>query len=231
MSRRYAVYYAPERGSTLDRFGRIWLGRDHLTGETLPQPRIAGLSREEVRAITASPRHYGLHGTLKPPFRLADGATRETLERALADLARSWRAFATAPLEVQALGGFIALVPGAASDALEALAAASVRELDHLRAPLDEAELMRRRRGGLTPRQEALLERWGYPYVLDAFRFHITLTGRLDEPLRSRVQAELAEHAHPITHEPFRVDGIALFEQTSPEAPFLMVRRYPFAAS
>ena len=45
--------------------------------------------------------------------------------------------------------------------------------------PPGAAELERRRKAGLSAAQEKMLLRWGYPYVLDEFRFHLTLTGRL----------------------------------------------------
>jgi hypothetical protein len=33
-------------------------------------------------------------------------------------------------------------------------------------------------------RQRNYLDRWGYPYVMEEFRFHMTLTGRLDSTCR-----------------------------------------------
>jgi hypothetical protein len=95
------------------------------------------------------------------------------------------RAPVTIPsLEVRRLGGFIAVVPTEPSAALADLAAATVAALDPFRAPPSEAELARRRKARLSDRQEALLMKWGYPYVMEEFRFHLTLTGRLDRRRR-----------------------------------------------
>jgi hypothetical protein len=46
--------------------------------------------------------------------------------------------------------------------------------------PLTEEELTRRRKAELTPEQDKLLVDWGYPWVLDEFNFHFSLTGSLD---------------------------------------------------
>ncbi|MGH6918168.1 MAG: DUF1045 domain-containing protein, partial [Geminicoccaceae bacterium] len=132
-------------------------------------------------------------------------------------------------LNVGSLGGFIAFVPAAAVAALDALAADCVEAFDGFRAPLDEAAIARRRAAGLTPRQDRHLLRYGYPYVLDDFRFHMTLTERLRAPERDQVLAILADRAADICAAPLRIDAITVFEQLSRAAPFTLRRRFPFA--
>ncbi|HET6522220.1 MAG TPA: DUF1045 domain-containing protein, partial [Geminicoccaceae bacterium] len=178
--RRYAIYFAPAPDDPLGAFGNRWLGRDPWTGECLPQPRIPGLAPERLHAITASPRRYGFHGTLKPPFALAPGATPADLDMAARTFAAARRPVEV-PLALRSLSGFLALVPAEPVPALDALAADCVRAFDSFRAPSDAAELSRRRAAGLTARQDALLLAWGYPYVFEEFRFHLTLTERLGE--------------------------------------------------
>ena len=85
MFNRYAVYAAPQPGPLAD-FAARWLGWDPVAGEAVAHPEVSGLPRP-VEALTASPRKYGFHCTLKPPFRLADGSSRAALEADLADLA------------------------------------------------------------------------------------------------------------------------------------------------
>ncbi|MBR3369579.1 MAG: DUF1045 domain-containing protein [Rhodobacteraceae bacterium] len=171
---RFAVYYAPPPGSELARAGAGWLGWDADAGQAVAHPDL-GL---DLAQLTATPRKYGLHGTLKPPMRLAcpvatflDGV--DTVAQALApvELGR---------LSLRALDGFVAIMPQAPQPApLSDAAARIVQDLDAFRAPLSDDELARRRATPLSPRQDTLLQDWGYPYVLDEFRFHITLSGRL----------------------------------------------------
>jgi len=226
MSMRSAIYFAPPPGSALEAFGCGWLGRA-LDGTPLAQPSVPGIDPGRLLEITRSPRHYGFHGTLKAPFALADGKSPDALDEAVGAFTRSRAAFDIA-LKVGSLGGFIALVPPAASPALDALAADCVEAFDGFRAPLDEAEIARRQASGLTPRQDRHLLRYGYPYVLDDYRFHMTLTERLQAPERDRVLAILAERAARICAAPLRVDAIAIFEQPSREVPFTLRRRFAF---
>jgi putative phosphonate metabolism protein len=227
VSRRFAIYYAPPGGSALEAFGRAWLGRDHVTGQALEQPRIERLAPERLHEITALPRHYGFHATLKAPFRLAAALTPAQLHAAARSLAGARASFVCPPLQVSTISGFIACTLSAPSRLLEELAGDCVRALEPFRAPLSDEEIARRRQSGLTPRQDAYLLEWGYPYVFEEFRFHMTLTGRLEEPLRGRVLAILRARATAIAGMPLDIDAIAIYEQPDRDCPFLMSARYP----
>ena len=222
---RSAIYFAPAPGCALEAFGCGWLGRA-LDGTPLAQPAVPGIDSARLFEITRSPRHYGFHGTLKAPFALA-GSSAQALYETAEVFARGRAPFDVA-LKVGSLGGFIALVPATSSPALDALAADCVEAFDGFRAPLDEAEIARRRASGLSPRQDRHLLRYGYPYVLDDFRFHMTLTERLHAPERDRVLAILTERAASICAKPLTIDAIAIFEQPSREAPFSLRRRFAF---
>jgi putative phosphonate metabolism protein len=226
MSWRSAIYLAPEPDSALEAFGCGWLGRA-LDGAPLAQSVVSGMEPARLFEITRSPRHYGFHGTLKAPFVLASGRSAAALDQAAESFARHRRPFEVR-LQLGSLGGFIALLPAAPSPALDALAAECVEAFDPFRGPIAEAEIARRRASGLTPRQDSYLLRYGYPYVLDNFRFHMTLTERLSAPEHDRVLAILRERAAPICAKPLRVDAIAVFEQPSAEAPFTLRRRFAF---
>ena len=188
---RFAVFVVPE--GMLFRLGSDWLGWDMVAGETVMHPLVEGLPAP-VQELTATPRRYGFHGTVKPPFRLAEGRDPEGLRAAFEAMAAKMGPVACPGLVVRSMGGFVALVPSGPAPVLEGLAEFVVEELDDWRAPPGEAELERRRASGLTERQEANLTRWGYPYVMDEFRFHITLTGRLDDA--DAVGAATALQAH-----------------------------------
>ena len=84
-----------------------------------------------------------------------------------------------------------------------------MRELDDFRAPPSEPELARRRKANLSATQEALLTQWGYPYVMEEFRFHITLSGRLGRDAEATMAA-LAPHITPLLPRPFVVDSLTL---------------------
>jgi putative phosphonate metabolism protein len=219
---RYAIYFAPMPGTPLHGQGSAWLGRDAHTGEALAQPDVGDLPR-----LTADPRRYGFHATLKAPFALRKGITAEALMRACAALAADSASFRVA-LMVDQLDGFLALIPDGDPSALQVLAARCVRDLDGFRRPLSEDELARRRKAGLTARQDANLLRWGYPYVLDDFRFHMTLSERLDSNDAVRLAAAARTHFAVAIADPVMIDGLSLFHEPEPGAPFLALRHFPF---
>jgi putative phosphonate metabolism protein len=209
--------------------GERWLGRDAAADRPLQQPTLAGFSGAEVALITASPRRYGLHATLKPPFHLASPYGPADLQAHLASFARMQPRFRTAALGVTRLASFLALTPQAPSPALHALAARCVETLDCFRRASDDEEFARRRRCGLTPRQEENLRRWGYPYVMDEFRFHVSLTGAIDRDTADRLQPILAAYFAVSTSAPLQISEIALFVEPEPGAPLRMLQRYGLA--
>jgi putative phosphonate metabolism protein len=226
MSGRYAVYFAPEPGSDLARFGAACLGYDVATGESVAQPAVAEIDPERLHAITTEPRRYGFHATLKPPFVLADGMGAEALVGEVAALAGSIAAFAAPKLRLASISGFLALTLSEPCAAIHDLADRCVEALDRFRAPPSLAELERRSRANLTARQEALLALWGYPYVMEEFRFHMTLTRRLDAEEGAMVRRALAPLVAPLCETPLAIDAISLFHQPSNDAPFRLLDRY-----
>ena len=227
-SSRYAVYYAPEIASYLADFGASWLGWDPERGEAVAHPAYADLP-VPVSELTATPRKYGFHGTLKPPFKLTNGYTVSDLNDALVELAGQQQAFDIEAVNLHSIGGFLAITPTRHSAPLAALAENCVRQLDAFRASPGEAELTRRRSAKLSKAQDRNLTRWGYPYVLDEFRFHLTLTGKLApeilEPVRERLQIELAS----ILAKPLPIQEICLFREAQ-DGNFHIVKRYQLSA-
>ncbi len=221
---RYAVYYAPPDGSELATFGAAWLGWDAATGQPTAHPDL-GL---DAARLTATPRKYGFHGTLKPPFRLAEGTTEAELSAAVVQVAAAHASF-DLPIRLARLGRFCALVPMGEAAALAALAGDCVQALDRFRAPPTPDELAKRRAGGLTPAQEANLTTWGYPYVLDEFRFHLTLTGAIATEEAAAVEAALADATAHLTAEPMPVREICLFGEAQ-DGRFRILERHALTA-
>ncbi len=226
MAYRYALYLAPPGDSELHRFASRWLGRDAATGEELEQPFVEGVPADKLREITASPRRYGFHGTIKPPFRLAQGREPDEFHRAARIFAAAWPALEL-KLKVQSLRGFLAFMLAEPSEDLDTFAAACVRDLEPFRAPLHPEEMEERKRAQLTPRQLAHLQAFGYPYVMEDFVFHMTLTEKLHNNLHDRILTDLCERTRPLVADPFEVDALCVFEEPEPDAPFVLSARYP----
>jgi len=227
---RFAIYFTPPVESSLYQFGSACVGRDAATGDTLPHPIVDGVSPEQWQRFAASPGLYGFHATLKPPFRLAAGRTRDELIGSLETFAVGCVPIETAPLRVARISNFIALVLSSDSMPLVELAAGCVRQFDRFRAPSMPAEIDRRNPARLTPRQQALLAHWGYPYLLEEWRFHMTLASGLDRDEADRICAQLDRIAAPICDTPLTIDAVCLFEQPHADAPFRLTRRLPFVA-
>lgn len=219
---RYAIYYAPPTDAAWGGFATSWLGWDMQAGQTVAQPNLPSL---DLAAITQVPRKYGLHATLKPPMRLADGQNLAGLQVACDALAAQQAPVTLEGLHLARLGRFLALRVTGDETALSRLAAACVQELDHFRTPASEAELAKRRASGLSPAQDANLLAWGYPFVLDQFRFHITLTGKLPKAELPAVEAALATHLIPLLPTPLVIRDFALVGEDD-AGRFHMIQRY-----
>jgi hypothetical protein len=221
---RCAVYFVPEVHGDWWQAGSRWLSRCAASGATYPPPVIAGVEASVFQACTSDPRRYGWHATLKAPFRLAAGQSLLTVQSALRDLAHRLPAFDMPPLRVNRMGSFLALVPQGDLSQIQATAAACVTELHPLAQALSEADLARRRKAPLTLEQDRLLLAWGYPWVLDEFRFHMSLTGPLND---LSPQAQDAVQAAAIAHfeglPTCRFGHLALFVEPQAGADFELV--------
>jgi len=201
---RMAIYAAPPRVSALAQAADAWFLPDPARDHWLEEPSL-----------------YGFHGTLKAPFRLAEGQSQELLELAMSALAAELAPQEPVRLLPAILDGFVALMPDPKDmPRIAALAGHVVRALEPFRAPLTPEEIARRRRAELTQAQDALMLRWGYPYVFQEFRFHMTLSGRLPDK-DARAVLELARsHFAEATSEPMPLDRLWLFVQPVPGARF-----------
>ncbi|MGE7370226.1 DUF1045 domain-containing protein [Neorhizobium sp. NPDC001467] len=226
---RYAVYFTPGRNDALTDAAATWLGRDAYDNCDVPWPADSGLDEDEWRSLTAEPRRYAFHATLKAPFALADGRTETELVEAVNAFAAKTAAFDIPALTVAGLGPFFALVPVDEDAGLEAFASTVVEAFEPFRAPLSAADIARRNPDNLTERQRIYLDRYGYPYVMEEFRFHMTLTGPVAPERREAVHTLLSHRFAAFLGKPRRIDALTIFVETARGEPFRVHQRIPLA--
>jgi putative phosphonate metabolism protein len=219
---RYAIYFTPGQNDPLTRVAASWLGRDPFSGAQPPAPAVASLSPAEIAYHTASARRYGFHATLKAPFHLAENTTELELDQAIAGFAAAADPILLSRLTPARIDGFLALVPGSPAPDLDRFAGEIVTRFDRFRAPLSDTDVKRRNPDALSAEEFRNLLRWGYPYVFESFRFHMTLTGRVSDSDLPRVRAAIDEVFAQTLERPAVIDGLALFVETEPGAPFLV---------
>jgi putative phosphonate metabolism protein len=223
---RYALYFSPSEATPLACLGNEWLGRDAATDvRSIPELPFE-ISQSEWSQSTDAPARYGFHATLKPPFRLAEGATLQDLQQAVRSFAARKEAFTVPHLVVGTLGHFLALILSENSETFSGFAADCVRDFDHFRAPASESETNRRMHGSLTQRECENLLRWGYPYVLDTWKFHMTLTCSLAEAPLKLFRRHLDRRFAEVCVEPIRIDSVGLYEEPQAGMPFRLLERF-----
>jgi putative phosphonate metabolism protein len=230
-SPRYALYYAPAPRSELGRFGAHLLGYDAFSRKTVRFPVDIEQALPDWGELTQDPRKYGFHATLKAPMVLADGKSEAELLAACETFAQTARPIPAIAPVIDAIGDFIAIVPSQPSAELERLAADIVTGFDDFRAPLSPHDRARRNPDRLPARQRDYLDRWGYPYVMEEFRFHMTLTGRLAGSRRESVLAILRQRFTDLPIVTLAVDRIALFRQDSSTSRFRVIRDWNLTAA
>jgi putative phosphonate metabolism protein len=222
---RYAIYFTPTPDSPLAAFGASVIGYDCFERAEVAHRPIDGIDPSVLALATVEPRRYGFHATLVAPFRLAAGTDGDALAAAFSAFAASRPPVAAGPLRVAAIGGFIALVLAEPYPEIEEFAGACVEAFDRFRAPLDDADRARRIAAGLSARQTELLERWGYPYVLDEFRFHMTLTGPIPDNERPAFKASLVKAYNGFSRDHLELGAISLMRQDDRASRFYVVAR------
>lgn len=227
MTTRYAVYFIPRANSHLADFGARWLGWDVHRAKQLPLRPIGEIADRLHRDSVEAPSRYGFHATLKAPMKLTPDTTRQQFLDAVSSFASRRPSIIGATLELSRLGRFLALTLSKASLPVSDLADCCVRELDRFRAPSSSVDRNRRRPESLTFRQRALLDRWGYPFVLDEYRFHMTLTGPLDSVTSAKLMQALTSELAPIIEQPLSIDAITIVIQDQADAPFRLLKRFP----
>jgi putative phosphonate metabolism protein len=225
---RFAIYFAPAVDDPFWRLGSEWLGRDAFSGAPCRQPSFAELPAREQERLTVAPRRYGWHATLKAPFALAESVRVEQLRSSIYELCGAFNPFVLPELRVARLDDFLALVPTEESVDLDRIARACVSELHPYAAPLSPTDLARRRAASLSAAQDAFLVQWGYPHVMDCFRFHMSLTGSLADASASTIAAlSNAAQSWFAGLPPCRFELISLFAEPTPGSNFMLLDQIP----
>lgn len=228
---RYAIYFTPPSNDPLTTVAGQWLGRDALSTVSLVQNHqsIDLMSPDERIALTADPKRYGFHATLKAPFELRQDKSESQLIDAFDEFVGDFQGFSIPEIVLGRLGAFFALVPGGFCPEIELLADRSVSLFEGFRAPLRESDIARRSPENLNESQRQNLMTWGYPYVFEDFRFHMSLTGPVAPDRRQIVQRALEARFAPFLGRPLRVDHLAIFVEPEPGSPFKVLKIAPLA--
>jgi putative phosphonate metabolism protein len=222
---RFAIYFTPPPDSPLARFGAGVLGYDCFERLDVPHRPIDGVDPAQLALATVDPRRYGFHATLVAPFRLAPGIGSDELTTAFSAFTARHAPVMAGPLRVAAMDRFIVLMPAEPHAEIDSLADACVSAFDRFRAPLTDTDRARRLAAGLTARQSELLERWGYPYVFDQFRFHMTLAGPIADGERPAFAASLAQAFDGLAGDHLELGAVSLMRQDDPAGAFYVLAR------
>jgi hypothetical protein len=222
---RYAVFWMPQQGSRLAAFGARWFGAPAESAAAL------GLGAGDVDAAIAEPKRYGLHATMLAPFRLQPGKDVQALIEQLERFAAARPPVPLCPLRLERLGSFLALVTTAQEASIRSLHIQCMFALDGFRGPASSDEQHRRETGAGESTQKLLLAQWGYAHVMHLFRFHVTLTGRLDDQAAARFGEALAGEVKTLNAEPFALDTLCLVGDPGKGEQFQPICRFQLAAS
>jgi putative phosphonate metabolism protein len=230
MSERYAIYFTLAQNDALYQLAAQWLGYDFYQGN---KPAIQMDHHAILKPLfpytdyTAKASLYGFHATLKAPFRLKPRISHKQLVKMLKHFSRLYQPFSCSALKLKQIGNFLALVPENECKSLNRLARDCVQTFDVFRDKLDADEIARRNPASLTDNQRLMLENWGYPYVLDEFRFHMTMTDALSAQQIERCQPLLESYFHPYTSRALVIDQLCLCYQATERSPFVVLESYP----
>ena len=211
---RYAIYYIPDL--PLFQIGSDWLGWNSITGQEI-------LLSADHRRITDRPRKYGFHATVKSPFALASHSTQGDLQDAFQAFCAAVPPATGGTLKISRLGRFLAMTQDVQSNAVTELAASTVSHFDKFRAPLSDKDIEKRRQRRLTPQQDELLLRWGYPYVMQEFKFHMTLTGSLAANEIDAIEQRANTRFQEFIGQPLSIASLALLGEDRDSGHFHVV--------
>lgn len=239
MTARYAIYFTPEDKSDLAYFGACALGRmpdgsdlihreEMLRSDETLISNTVFIDKSLAIELRERPSHYGFHATLKAPFHLAENRYEEELLESVQAFSESQQLINLESLQPQKISGFMALTLENQPESLLSLAEQCVRRFEPFRAPLTDEDLQKRKPEDLDEQQRAYLFEFGYPYVLSEFRFHMTLTGPVNDNTHDEYIDWLTSLYYDIVREGRTLDRLAVFKQPDRSSPFVRLAEFPF---
>lgn len=229
--KRYAIYYVPEQSDALLQLADDWFGRSTLTGKPTKRPNIPGLSSKKIQSITKTAARYGFHGTLKAPFRLARSATERKFLEAVAALASDLDAARAIKMSLDYSSGFIAIRPSEEDHALRGIGDLCVIALDIFRAPVNTLERMARIQPKLSQEEAQFLLLWGYPYIFNRFRFHMTLTDPILSREKNKIYTILKDYFETALSAPLNIESICVCGDPGNGQSFDVLQRFSLKRS
>jgi len=183
---RYAIYYAPPKESNLEEFGRYWFGWDPINAKSINNKQrinyLNGFGIKNLKNIDKNvliAKKYGFHGTLIPPFKLNKNYSTNTLFKKTEEIAKKLKKFKFYKFKLKKINNFYAFVQNKKNNNINKLSNRLVRELFKFRSPLTKKEIDRRNPSKLSKLQLNILYKWGYPYLMSEFNFHMTLASEV----------------------------------------------------
>ncbi|WP_406720770.1 DUF1045 domain-containing protein [Thioclava litoralis] len=217
---RYAIYAVPE-GELFAR-GTAWLGWDLSRGAAAVQPALGF----DWASVTEKPARYGLHATLRAPFALNANALPTDLENLCEELSLTLRPLPLGELRLARLGRFLALIPEHNTQ-IEDFASYIVRQSNPLRRPLSDDEITKRLPRAFPDEGRQNLVDWGYPHVMQRFRFHITLTDTLSKAQMPIVEQAATHWFSSVLHDPVILRSLCLVGEDAMSKRFHLLQRFP----
>ncbi len=191
--KRVAIYFLPKKNSSLENFGKNLLGRDINKKKKISLTRRQKyfINRgftyfDELKNYCEQPAKYGFHATLKAPFRLKRNVKTKNFYDVISHIATQHSRFKIKGLKIVYSKKFTFITSRKPNKLLINLENDLVKHLDTFRAELNKTEIKKRIPDSLTFKQNKYLKEWGYPFVFDQFKFHMTLMNQNNNKLSNK---------------------------------------------
>ena len=215
--KRVAIYFLPKKNSSLENFGKNLLGRDINKKKKISLTRRQKyfINRgftyfDELKDYCEQPAKYGFHATLKAPFRLKRNVKTKNFYDVISHIAAQHSRFKIKGLKIVYSKKFTFITSRKPNKLLINLENDLVKHLDTFRAELNKTEIKKRIPDSLTFKQNKYLKEWGYPFVFDQFKFHMTLMNQNNNKLSNKQKLELEKLIYKISNNVIEFNEISL---------------------
>ena len=215
--KRVAIYFLPKKNSSLENFGKNLLGRDINKKKKISLTRRQKyfINRgftyfDELKDYCEEPAKYGFHATLKAPFRLKRNVKTKNFYDVISHIAAQHSRFKIKGLKIVYSKKFTLITSRKPNKLLINLENDLVKHLDTFRAELNKTDIKKRIPDSLTIKQNKYLKEWGYPFVFDQFKFHMTLMNQNNNKLSNKQKLELEKLIYKISNNVIEFNEISL---------------------